>query len=101
MFTNQNKRFMTRAVGETIPLEIQLLLWNLIDHQRKQGNELDYLQVFELRRKDDKQEILHRQEIPPRKSTWIGTLKSTNPIDSVIWCIDDGENQMMLYPSDY
>lgn len=101
MFKDRTKRFLTKAISKTIPLEIQILLWNLIDQQIKRGTELDYLQVFELRSKDDKKEIIHRQEVPPSKSRWIGTLKSTNPIDSVVWCIDDGENQMMLYSSDY
>lgn len=101
MFTNQNRRFMTRAIAESLHMEVQVLLWNLIDHQRKQGNELDYLQVFELTSNGDKQKILHRQEVPPLERSWLIALRGTQPIDSTVWCIDDGENQMMLYPSDY
>ena len=44
MFKTEN-RYMTRKVAEEIPLEINILLWNLIDELNV---EKDYLQVFEL-----------------------------------------------------
>ena len=43
MFKTEN-RYMTRKVAEEIPLEINILLWNLIDELNV---EKDYLQVFE------------------------------------------------------
>ena len=44
MFKTEN-RYMTRKVAEEIPLEINILLWKLIDELNV---EKDYLQVFEL-----------------------------------------------------
>ena len=44
MFKTEN-RYMTRKVAEEIPLEINILLWNLIDELNV---EKDYLQIFEL-----------------------------------------------------
>lgn len=92
---------MTKAIGETLHLEIQILLWQLIDLEKRKGMKLDYLQIFELESKNDKQEILHRQEVPPRKTQWLIPLDNTAPINKTVWCLDDGENQTMLYPSDY
>ena len=44
MFKKEN-RYMTRNIVEEIPVEINILLWNLID---KLNIEKDYLQIFEL-----------------------------------------------------
>jgi len=92
---------MTRAIAESLHMEIQKLLWYLIDDQRKQGEKLDYLQVFELENRENQQHIIHRQEVPKRKREWLITLKDTPPVNSTVWCIDDGTHQTMLFPSDY
>lgn len=67
MFDKIN-RYITIGIQQEIPLLMQLFIWNLIDKQNGQGQELDYLQVFELRRGkiDDIffQEIEHSQEVP-------------------------------------
>lgn len=41
-------RYTTRNVAEKVGLELQLALWAAIDLRVQQGQELDYLQVFEL-----------------------------------------------------
>ncbi len=92
---------MTRTIDETVHAEIQMILWRLIEEQGKQELELDYLQVFELKVKDGRQHIIHRQEVPERKREWIYTLQYTTPIDQTIWCIDNESNQMMLLPNEY
>lgn len=101
MFDQKSKRYMTRAIAEALPMEIALLLWQLIDAQKEQKMELDYLQVFELSIHEGKQAIIHRQEVPERKEQWLIRLVDTMPRTSTVWCMDDGENQMMLYPTDY
>lgn len=101
MFTYKNKRYMTRMINDIVHIEIQTLLWHLIDEQRKAKLELDYLQVFELKARHNKQHITHRQELPERQSQWLFELKSTTPINRTIWCMDSGDYQMMLFPSDY
>lgn len=92
---------MTRTIDETVHAEIQMILWSLIDEQRKEDKELDYLQVFELKEKEGRQHIIHRQEVPERKREWVYTLQYTTPIDQTIWCIDSEEYQMMLLPNEY
>lgn len=44
MFKKEN-RYMTRELAEEIPLEINILIWNLIDSLTIEKN---YLQIFEL-----------------------------------------------------
>ncbi|HLR65539.1 MAG TPA: DUF960 family protein [Virgibacillus sp.] len=101
MFCDKKKRYMTRMIDEVVHVEIQKILWDLIDEQRQQDKELDYLQVFELKNIHGKQHIVHRQEIPERRVRWTFELKHTTPIETTIWCIDSDEYQMMLLPSDY
>lgn len=92
---------MTRVIDEVLHVEIQNVLWNLIDEQRKRELKLDYLQVFELKSKHGKQHIIHRQEAPERRLKWIFELKHATPIEQAIWCMDSDEYQMMLLASDY
>lgn len=101
MFDNPTERYMTRSVQEKLHPEIVMHLWNLIDDQRKQELKLDYLQVLELTVMKQTQSVLHRQEQPSYKEQWIINLKHTNPVTTTIWCIDDGENQVMMVPEDY
>lgn len=92
---------MTRTIDETVHAEIQMILWRLIDELKEKDVKLDYLQVFELTVADERQRIIHRQEVPERKSEWIYTLQYTTPIDQKIWCIDSELYQMMLLPNEY
>lgn len=101
MFGNRTKRYMTRNIQEVIHPEIAMHLWNLIDNQRKQGLELDYLQVFELTIMKKTQSVLHRQEQPIYKEQWIIDLRHTEAVTTTVWCLDDGENQVMMVPEDY
>lgn len=101
MFDNKTERYMTRTIAEELHMEIAFILWQLIDAQNEQNVETDYLQVFELSVSDSKQVIIHRQEVPEIKGSCIRTLEDTEPITSTIWCIDNGDGQVMLFPEDY
>ena len=64
MFKTEN-RYMTRKVVEEIPLEINILLLDLIDELNVEN---DYLQVFELNPIGEGiVEIIHKQEAPEYK----------------------------------
>jgi len=101
MFSDKEKRYMTRMIAEVVHVEIQKILWDLIDEQRKNNLELNYLQVFELIAMQGKQHVIYRQEVPERSVRRVFKLKYTTPINQTIWCIDSDEYQMMLFPSDY
>ncbi|HBG1689288.1 TPA: DUF960 family protein, partial [Clostridioides difficile] len=61
MFKKEN-RYMTREIAENLPIEITILLWDLIDNL---DIEKDYLQIFEINPIGlGVVEIVHRQEVP-------------------------------------
>lgn len=68
MFEKKNQRFLTQGIKEGVPLEVQLLLWHLIDGSIWKK---DYLQIFELYKENHIQKliIVHRQEQPEYRRT--------------------------------
>ena len=42
------ERLITKGIQREIPIEIQILLWNMQSRLRKQQKEIDYLQVYRL-----------------------------------------------------
>lgn len=64
MFDKKN-RYITRGINEKIDLQLQILLWSLVDNLKI---EKDYLQVFKLSRVGDVINIEHTQEVPEYKS---------------------------------
>lgn len=65
MFKQQN-RYISRQANEIVPVEIQILMWNIID-ELKSKIELDYLQIFRLKKKEDMVIVEHEQEVPQYK----------------------------------
>lgn len=60
MFSNE--RYLTREVADRVPVEIQILMWNLVEEIKVKK---DYLQVFEvIPNGSEFVEIIHKQEIP-------------------------------------
>lgn len=98
------KRYATRGVNNRLGLDVQLLLWSLIDIRKEKGIEIDYLQVFELSviQKDgiDIQYVIHRQEGPPAVDNYyVPQLETTTQI--TVWVMDCDEYCMMLLPEEY
>lgn len=104
MFEKKNQRFLTQGIKKGVPLEVQLLLWHLIDESIW---EKDYLQIFELHKENHTQKliIVHRQEQPEQKqkvSFQLGKYaKELQVLPSKIWVIDDGDHQTMLLLEEY
>ena len=42
------ERLITKGIQQKIPIEVQILLWNMQDKLRKQQKEIDYLQIYRL-----------------------------------------------------
>ena len=97
MFESEKKRYLTRGVDETIPLEIQLFLWTAIDNMPAPK---DYLQVFKLTKKGNMQYILHKSEQPAYEMTYILTTVE-NAVNAKIYCIDSEEYCTMLLAEEY
>ena len=63
MFKKDN-RYVTRGVNEEVDIRLQLIMWSMIDKLNDEGNvELDYLQVFKLRKEGNKIVINQSQEV--------------------------------------
>jgi hypothetical protein len=96
-------RCITDGIRNEIPVELQAMMWSMIDEARRQGLNLDYLQIFELKAIYDNgtqaQEITHSQEQPRRKKKI--TVESETPIAAKIFVIDDDTYVTMLLSHEY
>ena len=96
-------RYITCGIGNEIPVELQTILWDMIDHYKQHGEILDYLQVFSLKPTYENggimQEITHSQEQPIRKKKT--TFENGNPITAKIFVIDDITHVTMLLNHEY
>jgi hypothetical protein len=98
------KRYATRGVALEVGLDIQRVVWSLIDERKKTGK-IDYLQIFELHTETCNgkvvQKIIHRQEVPPMKDEYIAR-DILEPSNIKIWVIDSGGLYCtMMFPKDY
>lgn len=92
----QSPRYLTCGVSLSIPPELVLLLWYLIEAMPEPK---DYLQVFELSGESGKQKIVHRQEQPPYEQVHL--LDWAEPVTAKLFVIDDGDHSTMLLASEY
>ena len=92
----QQQRYLTCGVDNTIPLELQLFLWECVDRLPEPK---DYLQVFELSPSDTMQSIIHSSEEPEYRQVYM--IPSDKPIAEKLYIIDDGDQSTMLLSSEY
>ncbi|GEC93327.1 DUF960 family protein [Brevibacillus brevis] len=105
----EKKRYATVAIVEEVGVDIQRLLWEMLDDRIEQGHTLDYLQVFDLSvisiNGQAMQRVCNWQEQPCLQiesvTTQIDTTQIESPIQTTIWIIDDGDCYTMLYPYEY
>ncbi|MGL5766359.1 MAG: DUF960 family protein [Sarcina sp.] len=96
----KNQKYITRGIQSTLPIEIQLLLWNMIDSMKV--TKKDYLQVFKFKiiNKDENLiEIQHSQE-KPKYINSINVVMNINE-SLTIFCIDDITHSTMLLAEEY
>ena len=100
----ENPRYVSRAIADAVAVDIQQLVWALLDERVKSKEELDYLQVFDLAMESMMgeciQKVLHQQEQPFYENLTVHRTFSM-PLTMTIWVIDDGDRTTMLVPSDY
>ena len=90
------KRYLTCGVDNSIPIELQLFLWECVDRMPAPR---DYLQVFELKPVGILQAITHRSEEPAYKMEYV--IPMENPIAEKVYIIDDDDHSTMLLASEY
>lgn len=100
-----DKRYSTRGIADDVDLDIQLMIWSMIDEWKSKGKKLDYLQVFDLSMETAMgkvyQKIVHYQEFPKIEET--AYFKCWRPIFfKTVWVIDNGDGTaVMLFPNEY
>ena len=102
MFKKDN-RYVTKGVNDEVDIRLQLIMWSMIDKLKDEGNvELDYLQVFKLRREGNKILINQSQEVPEYLCTYEIEIEDIQIDDEIkVYVIDSGEYSTMLFPSEY
>ena len=100
MFKEDN-RYVTRGVNEEVDIRLQLIIWSIIDKLKDKGNvELDYLQVFKIRKEGNKIVINQSQEVPEYSCTYEIELEDVELDDEIkVYVIDSGEYSTMLFSS--
>lgn len=97
MFKIEN-RYMTRNIVDEIPLEINILLWNLIDELKIKK---DYLQMFELNPIGKGiVEIIHKQEVPEYEAS-IYIYNESIQENKKIYAIDSVEYSTLMFSYEY
>ena len=102
MFKKDN-RYVTRGVNEEVDIRLQLMIWSMLDKLKDEGNvELDYLQVFRIRKEGKKIVISQSQEVPEYSCTYEIEIEDVQIDDEIkVYVIDSGEYSTMLFPSEY
>lgn len=102
---NPNRRYMTKGIDRELPLDLLIFLWSLIDELKDASKgEMDYLQVFDLKRIKTpdvigNQMIIHRTEVPEYKRSY--ALLVDQPITTKVYVIDSDEYCTMLLAHEY
>ena len=91
-----NKRYLSRGISDTIPIELQLFMLGCIDQLPEES---DYLQVFDLEKVGDMQSITHRSEEPEYRKVYL--LPADSPITEKLYVIDGNDHSTMLLASEY
>ena len=103
MYKFSGGKYITAAVQNDVPVELQNRLWMMIETMLKKKGSLDYLQIFNLECsiKDGVryQKITHSQEQPQFK--YSVEYISDNIIADKIYIIDDVDHVTMLFSRDY
>lgn len=103
MFKKDN-RYVTREVNEEVDIRLQLMIWSMLDKLKDEGNvELDYLQIFKIRKDGNKIVINQNQEVPEYSCTYEIELEDIQIDDEIkLYVIDNGvEGSIILFPWEY
>ena len=101
MFKKES-RYITRGANEKLDLRLQLILWSMIDKLNEEGKELDYLQVFKVRKCKEGIVIEHSQEVPEYKEKNVIALDDIEINESIkVFFIDDYKYSTMMLAREY
>ena len=100
---NKSNRYMTKGINQTLDISLQIMLWQIInDFKDTKEIELDYLQVFKIRRNKNELIIEHIQEVPEYKKVYLfNNLGSLIEEDLKIFIIVENDYNIMLLAEEY
>ena len=100
---NKNNRYMTRGIKETLDISLQMMLWKMVDDLKESKEiELDYLQVFKIRRNNEELIIEHTQEAPEYNKVYLfNNLGSLIEEDLKIFIIYENDYNIMILAEEY
>lgn len=95
-------KYMTKGIQDRIPLDLQILMWQMYDQCKEEMEKTDYLHIFQLKSLEGNrlnQEIVHKQEMPEYERTYV--VEVNQPITENIYIIenhssDDSESYVMM-----
>ena len=90
------KRYLTCGVDSTIPLELQLFLWECVERMPAPR---DYLQVFNLKPVGRLQSVTHTSEEPAYRTQYLIPVQT--PVTAKLYIIDDNTHSTMLLAEEY
>ena len=101
----KGKKFLTRGVDNSIPIQVQLYLWRTIEGLLENQVGLDYLQIFNIRKEGHIIVITHSQEQPgPFELEYVLTDQDIEKIDlndTKLYIIDNIDHCIMLLATEY
>lgn len=97
MFEKNKPRYLTRGIDDTIPIELQMFMWEAIDRMPEPK---DYLQVFRLSNINGLQVIEHTSEQPEYKMQYI-LAETSKTVTAKVYVIDSEEYCTMLLAEEY
>lgn len=100
-----NDAYMTKGFQSEIPVITQIILFECLEKSKQSLKDMDYLQVFELKKISSNdtvlQEIIHKQEVPAFEETILLELPEDQIINTKVYVIDDGDHHTFLLASEY
>ena len=99
----KNNRYATRGVNEEVDIRLQLIMWIMIDKLKDKENvEVDYFQIFKVRKEGNKVVIAQSQEAPEYSCKYEIELEDIHIDDEIkVYVIDSGGDSIMFFPSEY
>ena len=101
-------KYLTKGIQERIPLDLQILMWQMYDRCKEEMEKTDYLHVFQLKSLEGNllnQEIIHKQEIPEYERTYV--IEVNQSVIEKIYIIENNSDEisetyvMMLLAEEY
>lgn len=100
---NEEKRYISNGVNSKVNILLQVTLWDKVNELKKSSEiELDYLQVFRMKKGDKELIIEHSQEVEQYKKVHVFKgLSNLIEEDLKVFIIDENSYNIMILAEEY